>query len=374
MNKDKRHEKAPFFSVIVPTYNNERELNRCVDSILIQTYTDFELILVNDGSTDATPQLCDAYAARDNRVQVIHKANQGVAAARNDGLFHAAGKYVYYVDADDWIEQGLLREAVHVLGKSEGPDMFAFGYTRILESGERIPCSWPLKPGLYSKERLEKEVYPKMMRPVGINTWVRVVSASLCDKIIRRDLLLAHYCKDTTLFEQEDLVCVYECVFFAEQIYFSPLNFYAYNQRSESSMHKRYHANLFENNKAAARYLRHRLGDQENITIRRQINKLEFDGMIAAIYQEVEFKRSLKACALWLRGKIEKEGGFLVCPMEGLTFSERTCVLMLSFHAVYSVLVVIKFLRRILMIWRRYKWKKDSMDVKGSGGSKSIEN
>lgn len=374
MNKDKRHEKAPFFSIIVPTYNNERELNRCVDSILIQTYTDFELILVNDGSTDATPQLCDAYAARDNRVQVIHKANQGVAAARNDGLFRAAGNYVYYVDADDWIEQGLLQEAICVLGKPEPPDMFVFGYTRLLEQGVRVPCSWSLEPGLYRKERLEKEVYPKMMRPVGVNTWERVVSASLWDKIIRRDLLLAHYCSDISLFSQEDLVCAYECVFFAEQIYFSPLNFYVYNQRSESSMHKRYHAHLFENNKAAVRYLRCHLGNQENCAIERQINKLEFDGIIGAIYQEVEFKRPLKACAHWLKGKLKKEKKFPVCPMEGLTIPARICVLMLSFRTVYSVLLVVKCLRGIMMIWRRCKRKKDAMDVKKSGGSKNIEN
>ena len=83
-------QESPFFSIIVPAYNNEHELKRCIDSILAQHSADFELIIVNDGSTDATPDICDAYALQDSRIQVVHKENQGVAAARNDGLFRAA--------------------------------------------------------------------------------------------------------------------------------------------------------------------------------------------------------------------------------------------------------------------------------------------
>lgn len=340
-------QETPFFSIIVPTYNNERELKKCVDSILSQSYPDFELIIVNDGSADGTPGICDAYALQDDRVIVIHKRHQGVAAARNEGLFRAAGKYVYYVDADDWIEQGLLQEAVSVLGRSQPPDIFIFGYTRLLDNGKVIPCSWSLASGLYDKKRLKEEVYPKLMRPIGFNTWVRTVSASLCDKIIRRDLLVAHYCRDTALFSQEDLVCAYECVYFAKQIYFSPLNFYVYNQRSESSMHRRYHANLFENNKAAVRYLRCALKSQENTVIERQINKLEFDGVMGAIYQEIELKRSLKVCVHWLKGKLGKECGFLVCPIEGLSFPECVCVLLLSFRLVYPAMLIIKLFCKI---------------------------
>lgn len=340
-------QETPFFSIIVPTYNNENELKKCIDSILAQSYSDFELIIVDDGSTDGTPDICDAYALQDSRVLVLHKDNEGVAAARNDGLFRAAGKYIYYADADDWVQQGLLQEAASVLEQPDSPDMFIFGYTRLLDNGKVIPCSWSLASGLYDKKRLKEEVYPKLMRPIGINTWERVVSASLWDKIIGRDLLLAHYCRDTALFSQEDLVCAYECVYFAKQIYFSPLNFYVYNQRSESSMHRRYHANLFENNKAAVRYLRCGLSSKENAAIERQINKLEFDGMMGALYQEIELKRSLKVCVNWLKGKLEKEGGFLVCPMEGLSFPECVCVLLLSFRLVYLVMLIIKLFCKI---------------------------
>lgn len=340
-------QETPFFSIIVPTYNNENELKKCIDSILAQSYSDFELIIVDDGSTDGTPDICDSYALQDSRVLVLHKDNEGVAAARNDGLFRAMGKYVYYVDADDWVQQGLLQEAVSVLGQPEPPDMFVFGYTRLLENGEELPCPCFLEAGLYDKKRLKEEVYPKMMRPIGRNTWVRIVSASLNDKIIGRALLLAHHCRDTALFSHEDLVCAYECVYFAKQIYFSPSNFYTYNQCSESSMHRRYHTGLFENGKAAVRYLRCALESKENAVIERQINKLEFDGIMGVIYQEIKFKRSLKACVHWLKGKLEKKGGFLVCPLEGLSFTECVCVLMFSFRIVCPVVLVVKLVCKI---------------------------
>lgn len=94
----------PNISFIVPVYGVEKYIHQCVDSILGQTYTDFELILVDDGSPDNCPAICDAYAARDKRVRVIHKKNAGVSEARNTGIDAAQGKWAYFIDSDDWIE------------------------------------------------------------------------------------------------------------------------------------------------------------------------------------------------------------------------------------------------------------------------------
>lgn len=91
-------------SVIVPVYNTERLLRQCVESILNQTYSDLEILLVDDGSTDASGEICDEYAAKDNRVKVFHIENRGVASARNVGLKEATGEYVGFVDSDDWAE------------------------------------------------------------------------------------------------------------------------------------------------------------------------------------------------------------------------------------------------------------------------------
>lgn len=99
---------SPEISVIVPVYNTGKYLRRCVDSILAQTYTDFELLLIDDGSTDGSGAICDEYAAFDSRVCVFHKPNGGVSSARNLGLDHARGEWIAFVDSDDWIEPEYL--------------------------------------------------------------------------------------------------------------------------------------------------------------------------------------------------------------------------------------------------------------------------
>ena len=93
----------PKISVIVPVYNTEKYLHRCIDSILSQSFTDFELLLIDDGSKDGSGAICDEYAAKDNRVRVFHKENGGVSSARNLGLDNANGEWVSFVDADDYI-------------------------------------------------------------------------------------------------------------------------------------------------------------------------------------------------------------------------------------------------------------------------------
>jgi len=102
-------------SIIVPVYKVEKYLKRCVDSILAQTFTDFECILVNDGSPDNCPAICDEYADRDNRVIVIHQENKGTAMARDAGLKKAQGEFIHFVDGDDWIEP----KAVELLYKKQ---------------------------------------------------------------------------------------------------------------------------------------------------------------------------------------------------------------------------------------------------------------
>lgn len=98
----------PVVSIIVPVYNAEKTLNKCVDSILNQTFQDWELLLIDDGSTDRSGELCNEYAAKDQRIKVFHKKNGGVSSARNIGLDHAKGQWVTFVDCDDWIVDSAL--------------------------------------------------------------------------------------------------------------------------------------------------------------------------------------------------------------------------------------------------------------------------
>lgn len=112
----------PLISIIVPVYNVEKYLQRCLNSIALQTYDHFEAILIDDGSSDNSPQICDDYKQRDRRFQVIHQSNQGLSAARNHGLDVAKGDYITFIDSDDWVSADYLSE-LYSLTKNNQADM-----------------------------------------------------------------------------------------------------------------------------------------------------------------------------------------------------------------------------------------------------------
>ena len=122
-------------SIIVPVYKAEKYLNRCIDSLLAQTYTDFELILVDDGSPDNCGKICDDYAEKDSRVKVIHKENAGVSAARNSGIDVSSGKYIMFCDSDDTVEPDYL-ELMYTAAETDGTDIGVCGFRIILDDDE----------------------------------------------------------------------------------------------------------------------------------------------------------------------------------------------------------------------------------------------
>ena len=141
----------PKVSIIVPIYNVERFLDRCMDSLLNQTLKDIEIIMVDDGSPDNCPQMCDEYAKKDSRVKVVHKANAGLGYARNSGLDVASGEYVAFVDSDDYVDldayQTMYNEAVRV-----NADYVCCGYKRIAHG----KCVWEYAGETYNKSDLFK--------------------------------------------------------------------------------------------------------------------------------------------------------------------------------------------------------------------------
>ena len=122
---------SDLISVIVPVYNAEKYLNRCIDSILSQTMTDFELLLIDDGSQDNSGRICDEYAEKDARVRVFHKSNGGVSSARNQGLDNAMGNWITYVDADDRCSCDYLE---HLLSKVDDDTDLIISYAVICDS------------------------------------------------------------------------------------------------------------------------------------------------------------------------------------------------------------------------------------------------
>ena len=127
----------PLISVIIPVYKVEKYLEKCVDSVINQTYDNLEIILVDDGSPDNCPKMCDEYAKKDKRIKVIHKENGGVGSARNKGIEKSTGDYITFVDSDDWIEKEFIHEMLDIANKYK-VDYVTCGYYRVYESKKEI--------------------------------------------------------------------------------------------------------------------------------------------------------------------------------------------------------------------------------------------
>lgn len=134
-------------SIVVPVYNVEKFLDRCVQSVVSQTYPHLEILLVDDGSTDSCPKLCDDWAEKDGRIRVIHKENAGLGMARNTGLEHATGKYVLFVDSDDYILPHTVEKAC-VLAKETEAEIVLYGMNRISRKGTLVSQMVPASDSL----------------------------------------------------------------------------------------------------------------------------------------------------------------------------------------------------------------------------------
>lgn len=142
----------PEISVIIPVYNVEKYVEKCVRSVLAQTFSDFEVLLVDDGATDSSGEICDRLAREDARIRVIHQKNQGLGGARNTGIREAVGEWLIFPDSDDWLEPETLERALDT-GKKHDADMVMFAFQTVDEQGsvlqhfvEDMPMDTPLEP------------------------------------------------------------------------------------------------------------------------------------------------------------------------------------------------------------------------------------
>ena len=218
------------FSVIVPIYNVEKYLCRCVDSVLAQSFDDYELILVDDGSPDNCPAICDAYAEKDARIKVIHKENGGLVSARQAGIAIAAGDYVVHLDGDDAICADALGSAHEIICESH-PDIVSFSYRPCIdgEIGEAVNDLVP--EGLYDKAGMKEHIYPKLLSDKNMEH----IFYFLWGKAIRRDIALKHQLRvNRAISLGEDLICTVPCYLDAETVYMSKKVAYLYTIRGDS--------------------------------------------------------------------------------------------------------------------------------------------
>ena len=199
----------PAVSIIVPVYNGEKTLERCVDSVLKQEYKDFELFLINDGSSDKTREICERYAAADDRVLVIHKENSGVSESRNMAIAQAHGEYLQFLDCDDWITPDATKLLVRA-AKEEQADLVIADFYRVI--GERLSHKGDIEiDGVMDQEAF---VGCMMEKPADFYYGV------LWNKLYRRDIIMKHHLQmNPEISWCEDFMFNLEDVRYAETFY-----------------------------------------------------------------------------------------------------------------------------------------------------------
>lgn len=218
-------------SVIVPIYNVAEYLEQCLESICCQTYTDLEIILVDDGSTDGSSEICDLYGKKDARIVVIHKENGGLVSARKAGIQSAHGRYIAYVDGDDWIEDSMYQRLLSCLVEQDVDVVMCGRYEDTGDSSKAVYHG--IEQGKYDKKLMSECVYPNMIVNTEFFKWG--IFPGVWDKLFKREYLEPFQMEvDERIQMGEDAVCVYPCLLNVDSVYVLHECLYHYRQTTTS--------------------------------------------------------------------------------------------------------------------------------------------
>ena len=214
-------------SVVVPIYNVEQYLEKCIESIANQTYDDLEIILVDDGSTDSSPSICDKWKELDHRVIVIHKENGGLSSARNAGLEVASGQYIMFEDSDDWLDLDIIKKSVERI-ENDNSDLVIFGYKKIDENGNALG-EFTFGNKTFSNQEMSCQLHRRILEMSFGYAW---------NKLYRLSTIQSSNLKnDGSIIDREDLyfnLCLFN---YMNRISFINKVGYYYLQRKSSLLH-----------------------------------------------------------------------------------------------------------------------------------------
>lgn len=223
-----RKKMSLLFSIIVPVYGVEKHLRKCIDSLINQTYQNIEIILIDDGSPDNSPQICDEYATKDNRIKVIHKRNEGRVRARQDGVRIATGNYIVCVDSDDYVSLEYVQAFAEAIARSKA-DIVCCGYTEV-DEGMEIEHKMSVQEGIYDRMDMEKIIFPKLL----FDQYGQVFSSSVWSKAIKTDLYKKCQLVDCEVEYGEDTAIIKPCIFQTQRIEIIDKCTYFYVRHAES--------------------------------------------------------------------------------------------------------------------------------------------
>lgn len=218
-------------SVIVPVYNTKKYLKQCLESLINQTYKEIEIILVDDGSTDSSGQLCDEYQSKDARIRVIHQENTGSTCARLQGLKQSSGEYIGFMDSDDWISSDMY-ETFMAIAEEKKYDIISMGYMAVREGRVQKEEDGTLA-GLYERGKNLDSLLSNMMYDAKAQK--RGIHPSLCSKVIKREHLMKAYGNvDSNISMGDDAAVFYPCCLHINSILILKEYKYYYRIHNES--------------------------------------------------------------------------------------------------------------------------------------------
>lgn len=231
---------APLISIIVPVYKVEKTLHYCIESILQQTYKNFEVILIDDGSPDKSGEICDKYAEKDERIKVIHKENEGVSSARNTGFDNAKGEYIVCVDSDDYVNESYLQDFIDVLEQHPDVQMLWCGFSIVKDYNRGI---------IQNVKYDESGVIVESNRSEIMTLHQKWLDASPCTKLYLKKIIDDNNLRmDESLSLGEDLLFNFSYIDCcnSRKIYHTNKCTYYYIRTEEESLVNKFRPNMFE--------------------------------------------------------------------------------------------------------------------------------
>lgn len=231
-------------SVVIPVYNVAEYLSKCITSIVEQSYSDMEIILIDDGSTDGSLLICNEAATKDPRINVVSQKNAGVSVARNTGLKMATGDYITFVDSDDWLESDMYERMIEAAASQNFPDLLMCDFTIVFSASTRNISS-ALRRGYYRKREIIIEIFPTLTVTESFGR-VPIVSACIC--LFKKEFIVKNKVQfDANLKFSEDYLFMAACILNMQSFYYLKGDFFYNYRQYDISRSKKYDARWWSN-------------------------------------------------------------------------------------------------------------------------------
>jgi len=334
------------FSVIIPVYNIRDYLHKCLKSVLSQNFKDYELILVDDGSTDGSSSICDEYAQNDSRIRVIHKENGGVVSARNIGIKEARGEYILYVDGDDWVSENWMEViSARINSAPEKPDIVVFGSTAVYND-RQIPHIINTSEGFYDKIGLETRIFPRLIDDKKRDLGDAIILPAPWNKAYKRNLLEKHHCFNERINLGEDNAFVFECFLNAQSVVICKDTLYFYNKLNLNSMQSKPDTNRFKKRLRLFQYIQTRLAPYNSV-IGSQMDTFYASRIILDITCMYKNTTDLKKSARHLKEELKTTGILKYVHVLKTSFRAGIIILLLKMGLCRTVLFGLRKLKKI---------------------------